>query len=215
MISSRLHTLHSHAALVAQGTPVRALLAAAVSPPDDQPASATPEAAWAASEQSAQVGADVCAELHELPTEVKEGLISWAHAHGVRCATCPHARLLAYQTASLCLPACPPAWLHPHVQVLLQIFGPREPLAKLMKAPPNRPHFARLAALASLVYDLGSSSGVELDEDYFTPLRDVINLQRTLHVEAPLARAVHDCLLVFSMAKRRAPPSRASRRAKA
>lgn len=93
--------------------------------------------------------------------------------------------------------------------VLLAIFGPREPLAKLMRTPGNTEHFARLEALAEVVDALHAHC--ELDESYFVPLRSVEGLQRRLHVEAGMCKAAHEGLLVFAMNSKR----RSSRRARA
>ena len=90
--------------------------------------------------------------------------------------------------------------------MLLQVFGPREPLLKLTKAPANRSHFAKLAALASSVVELELS-----DEMYFAPLRDLDGLQKRLHAEAVLAKAAHEGLIIFSMGSKRRS-DRASKR---
>lgn len=89
-------------------------------------------------------------------------------------------------------------WAQAH-STLMQIFGPREPLSKLMRAPLNAPHFQRLAALANHVV----ASELQ-DELYFAPLRDVAAFQRQLHAQASLSKAANEGLLLFSMnAKRR------------
>ena len=89
-------------------------------------------------------------------------------------------------------------WANAH-SLLFQIFGPREPLNKMMKSAVNAPHFEKLARLAAIAADLEGC-----DEAYLAPLRDVPQMQRDLHADAALSKAAHDALLVFSMnAKRR------------
>ena len=88
-------------------------------------------------------------------------------------------------------------WAQAHA-VLLQVFGPREPLLKLMRAPANKAHFAKLAALAAAVGELSLK-----DEMYLAPLSDVQALQKRLHAEAGLAKAAHEGLLIFAMGSKR------------
>ena len=100
------------------------------------------------------------------------------------------------------------AWAQAH-STLMQVFGPREPLQKLMRAPVNKKHFERLGELAGHVYDL------ELrDEAYLGPLRDLHALQKRLHTEAGLAKAAHEGLLIFSMGSKRRSERPGSRRRK-
>ena len=141
VITTNLLLMHRHAPTLAPGTAAGAALAAAAA--DDECAAA----------------------LHELPAEMKDSLLAWAHAHSL----------------------------------LQQIFGPREPLGKLMKLPVNVPHFARLSALASVASALESRGSC--DEAYLAPLRDIPQLQRDLHTKATWAKVAHETLLVF--AKRR------------
>jgi len=141
VITTNLLLMHRHAPSLAPGTAAGAALAAAAA--DDECAAA----------------------LHELPAEMKDSLLAWAHAHSL----------------------------------LQQIFGPREPLGKLMKLPVNVPHFARLSALASVASALESRGSC--DEAYLAPLRDIPQLQRDLHTKATWAKVAHETLLVF--AKRR------------
>jgi hypothetical protein len=141
VITTNLLLMHRHAPSLAPGTAAGAALAAAAA--DDECAAA----------------------LHELPAEMKDSLLAWAHAHSL----------------------------------LQQIFGPREPLGKLMKLPVNVPHFARLSALASVASALESRGSC--DEAYLAPLRDIPQLQRDLHTKATWAMVAHETLLVF--AKRR------------
>jgi hypothetical protein len=98
-------------------------------------------------------------------------------------------------------------WAQAHT-VLLQVFGPREPLERVRKREVNRLHFERLSTLCDTVISLGET--MEWDEAYFAPLRDIDALQKALHDEAALSKAAHEWLVLFSMNARRRP-----RRAKA
>ena len=143
VITANLLLIHRHAPTLAPGTAAGAALVAAAA--DDECAAA----------------------LHDLPAEIKDSLLAWAHAHSL----------------------------------LQQIFGPREPLGKLMKLPVNVPHFARLSALASVASELESRGSC--DEAYLAPLRDIPQLQRDLHMGATLAKVAHETLLVFALNPKR------------
>ena len=78
--------------------------------------------------------------------------------------------------------------------VLLQIFGPRDQLVRLQRSHSNQRHFDQLAALAASVHTLEIR-----DEAYFAPLRDLNEFQRQLHLDAGLAKATHEGLLVYGM----------------
>ena len=88
-------------------------------------------------------------------------------------------------------------WAQAHC-VLLQVFGPREPLLKLMKHPSNKAHFASLQTLSAFASELQLP-----DEMYLSPLQDLPGLQRALHAESSMGKAVHEGLLIFAMGSKR------------
>jgi hypothetical protein len=127
-----------------------------------------------------------------------------AHAALVACAAS-----IEDNTALVELPAEDKAtileWAQAHA-ILMQVFGPREPLNKLMKVDVNKPHFSKLSSLASAVHELGLK-----DELYLAPLRDIAAMQKRLNAEAPLAKAAVDGLAVLGKSRSSKRQSRAKK----